>query len=653
MFGLFKHKSKETIEEYREAGENLGVFTLTLVNVEDPFDPDPLWDRRYGGNPKIAEQRTGDSDFRLQAALDGCRDIKHVRDAEGRFRETTPVFTDVVVWIPEAKWRADAKRRGQRLEALATNLSQLHTSKFRRSLPADREPMYTVMPDAGIEQNSVVFQFGFGVYVPGPDDEMLGTIALKRGKDADPVKFEEWSFWRGGAQVKRPIGVYAGQGSILVTPDASGPVRAPLWFAQREGNVSLNLSAADAERVYSDNEHVRVAEQVTPKRDGEAFQWVLKDTRGAANGEDTLVVEVKFVSEPATRRAFNLAPPPPPKPPPAPPPTPKAAPKAKAPPPPPAPAKQGSRMADRMAQQQKAEPAPRGTGLGRFFGGAKPAEEVPAAVGPGPAEGAAADAQAPISQRFSLKLSGCALLRIDGARRLGGLEQWTIWFDRIGRPVRRADKDTVDTRRCLALSGRADSPNLFYRLPSQSDFSPVRHMPSSLDTGSGKYLELLPTPVPEAYHGLLLLRQEQTLPLSTSVFLLGRSDSAAEGAQPDLPMELLDHPESLRWADGQGPKGAKLNALNLSRRHVALRLVGNKLDIAMADGKMPIYVLNAEGKLQKTLAPGDRGSVLMGPDELFVVGSYLLRFHQEKLQAMSSRDATVMRARAREPGMAR
>ena len=103
MFGLFKHKAKETIEEYREAGENLGVFALALVNVEDPFDPDPLWDRRYGGNAKIAEQRTGDTDFRLQAALDGCRDIKHVRDAEGRFRETTPVFTDVVVWLPEAR----------------------------------------------------------------------------------------------------------------------------------------------------------------------------------------------------------------------------------------------------------------------------------------------------------------------------------------------------------------------------------------------------------------------------------------------------------------------------------------------------------------------------------------------------------------------
>ncbi|MCW5771215.1 MAG: hypothetical protein KIT16_06235, partial [Rhodospirillaceae bacterium] len=231
--------------------------------------------------------------------------------------------------------------------------------------------------------------------------------------------------------------------------------------------------------------------------------------------------------------------------------------------------------------------------------------------------------------------------------------QWTIWFDRIGRPVRRSDKDTVDIRRCLAVSARADSPNLFYRLPGQSDFSPVRHMPSSLDTGSGKYLELLPTPVPEAYLGLLLLRQEQTLPLSTSPFLLGRSDSAAEGAQPDLPMELLDHPEALKWAEGQGPKGAKLNALNLSRRHVALRLVGNKLEVAMADGKMPVYVLDSEGRLIKTLAPGDRGTVLMSPDEMFIAGSYLLRLNQEKLQAMSSREASVMRARAREPGTAR
>ncbi len=304
--------------------------------------------------------------------------------------------------------------------------------------------------------------------------------------------------------------------------------------------------------------------------------------------------------------------------------------------------------------------APARVGLDRFFGGAgkdgagaQPRAALPAAPAPAatpaprtPPPSAKSAHQAPISQRYSLKVTGCALLRIDGQRRLGGLEQWTIWFDRIGRPVRAADKATVDIKRCLALQARADAATLFYRLPGQTEFSPVNYMPSSLDTGSGKYLELLASPVPDVYHGLLMLRQESSFPLSTDPFLLGRSDSAVEGAQPDLPMELLDHPDALTWAGGQGPRGARLNALNLSRRHVSLKLSGSRLEIAMADGKMPSYVLDQEGKLIRSLAPGDRGAAVLEPEEMFIVGSYLLRFNQEKPQVLPSRDATMLRGRA-------
>jgi hypothetical protein len=457
------------------------------------------------------------------------------------------------------------------------------------------------------------------------------------------------------------VGVYAGQGSILLTPDRAGPVRAPLWFGRREGNISLNLASSDAERVYSDSDHVGLAQTISPKHDGEPFQWILKDKRGPEKeGDDTIVIEVKFVSEPATRRAFNLPPKEAPKPKPAPPPPPPA---AKAPPG--RPEEADAPTVRRGAPPPPPPPRPVATGVGaapgrvgldRFFGGA--AKDAPAAPRasvppPAPAKAAAAAApksthQAPISQRYSLKLTGCALLRIDGQRRLGGLEQWTIWFDRIGRPVRAADKATADTKRCLAVQARADSDKLYYRLPGQPSFSPVNYTPSSLDTGSGKYLELLPSPAPDAYHGLLMLRQESNLPLSADPFLLGRSDSAAEGAQPDLPMELLDHPDALAWAGGQGPKGARLNALNLSRRHVSLKLTGAKLEVAMADGKMPSYVLDSEGKLIRALAPGDRGAAILEPDDMFIVGSYLLRFHQDKPQAMPSRDATMLRGRGRE-----
>jgi hypothetical protein len=682
MFGLFKHKPKAQAEEYRDTSEELGVFTLVLTGVEDPFDPDPLWDRKYGGNPDITEERSGDRDYRLQAALDDCRNLTFVRDDAGRYREQTPVFTDVVAWLPGTKWRADAKQRGVRMEALASNLASLHKRKFARSLPDDRAPIYTVMPDDEIGANTVVFQFGFGVFVPQAEDELLGSIALKRRKVSEALFFPEWSFWHDGAQIKRPVGVYAGQGSLLITPDRSGPLRAPLWFGRRDGHIALNLSAADSERVYADRKEVQVAETVSPRREGEPFQWVLKDARGAEKeGEDTLVIELKFVSEPATRRAFSRKPK-------APEPVASTAP---APPSPPTPvrgrtaeSKTGrgagrevvadddtpTRMARARSRGGPEEEAPTRrpgapaggvppsvkstqTGLDRFFHKSPKFNTKGVAVEPPPADAAdpGAEGAAALSTRYSLKITGCALLRIDGDRQLSGLEEWVMWFDRIGRPVRRVDQGAVDVAQALALAATAKSRDLFYRLPGERAFSPVRTIPCSLDAGAGRYLELVESPVPAAYHGLLLLRQEVTLPLSSQPLLLGRSDSAAEGAQPDLPIELLDHPDSLRWSGGKGPKGAKLNALNLSRRHVGVRLVGGKLEVAMAEGRMPVYVLDAEARLMTTMMPGDRMPQLIDPDELFVVGSYLLRFHQERTSVRQSRDVSVLKSQTRRPGV--
>jgi hypothetical protein len=674
MFGLFKHKPKAQAEEYRDTSEELGVFTLVLTGVEDPFDPDPLWDRKYGGNPNITEERSGDRDYRLQAALDDCRNLTFVRDDAGRYREQTPVFTDVVAWLPGTKWRADAKQRGVRMEALASNLASLHKRKFARSLPDDRAPIYTVMPDDEIGANTVVFQFGFGVFVPHAEDELLGSVALKRRKVSEAIYFPEWSFWQEGAQVKRPVGVYAGQGSLLITPDRSGPLRAPLWFGRRDGHIALNLSAADSERVYADRKEVQVVETAAPRREGEPFQWVLKDSRGAEKeGEDTLVIELKFVSEPATRRAFSQKPK-------APEPVASTAPAPAAPAPLPArsraaePKTGRDAIADdntptRLARERSkggpeeeaptrrpgaAPPAGKAgqTGLDRFFHKSPKFNTKGVAVEPPPDDrGAGAEAEAALSTRFSLRITGCALLRIDGDRQLSGLEEWVMWFDRIGRPVRRVDQGAVDISKALALAATAKSRDLHYRLPGESGFSPVRTIPCSLDAGAGRYLELVESPVPAAYHGLVLLRQEVTLPLSSQPLLLGRSDSAAEGAQPDLPIELLDHPDSLRWSGGKGPKGAKLNALNLSRRHVGVRLVGGKLEVAMAEGRMPVYVLDAEARLMTTMMPGDRMPQLIDADELFVVGSYLLRFHQERMSVRQSKDVSILKRQTRRPGV--
>lgn len=629
MFKALFGKSDDVLERYQMSGEQTGVFTLALNGVEDPFDADPLWDRKYGGVSEIFEETSEDKDFRLQAALDGCRDMKFVRDDAGRFREVTPVFTDIVVWVPQAKWRADSQRGGRRIEALATNLAKLHHRSFRRSLPEHRQPVYTVMPDADMEEDGIAFQFGFGVFVPNETDHLVGEIRLRRKADADPVEIPKWSFWSGGQEKTRPVGIYEGQGALLLTPDQTGPVRAPIWFGSNQGNISVNLGAAESERVYASDTEITVTETTTPKTDEDPFQWVLKDSRAGSGDDAMLVVEVKFLEEPKTAKAPEPEPEPEPVPEP---PVIKPAPAGKK-------GRKGEPAAPRLVAPDPATRPPARaradapgaatpkSGLDRFFAAN---------------ERTGAGDSTPLSTRFSLKLSGCALLRIDGDRRLPGLEEWVIWFDRYGQPIR-ADARRDDTGGALALAATAHSRDLYYRLPGEDGFKPVKVVPCSLVTEDGGYLDLIKSPAPEVYHGLLQLRPESSFPLSPQPLLLGRSDSASAANQPDLPMELLDHPHSLRWEDGTGPKGAKLNSLNLSRRHVQLRLVGGKLEVGVSEGRMPVYVLDTEYTLMKTLTPGEPATIMMEPDEYFIVGSYLLRFHQERHQTMLSSDATMLR----------
>ncbi len=674
---VFKGKSDGALDDYRERGEAIGVFSLLLVKVEDPFDPDPLWDRKYGGGPEIVEEASEDADFRLQAALDGCRDIKFVRDDAGRFREQTPVFTDVAVWVPEAKWRADAQHGGHRIEALATNLATLHGRKFARSLPGDRELNYTVMPDKDLAENAVSFQFGFGVFIPNDDDDLLGEIRMRRTLEDEPVPMPEWSFWRKGAQIKRPVGVYRGQGSMLIANDRSVPIRAPIWFAAERGHIAVNLSAADSERVYPSDEEVQLVETIIPRLEGEPFQWVLKDTAGEGGDEDALVIEVDFLAEPVTSRVMvEEEPEPEPEPDfqldiesehPEEPVTETGIEVDLPTDPTPSIARGGDVTAPTALQRDPSfpepatEPPPGGGRTDLELSSARRQAMLaearqrsdyagsPAAGGQGSSlerffqqtDRSAYSRSTPLSARHMLKLTGLALLRIDGERRLPGLDEWAIWFDDDGVPVR--DEDTqVDLDSSLALAGTSESGSLYYRLPKESSFSPVKVVPCSLSTASGGYVDLIRSPAPDVYHGILELPGPASFPLSSHALLLGRSDSTPEAAQPDLPMEVLDHPQGLRWSDSGAARGARLNTLNLSRRHVSLRLVGGRLEISMAEGRTPIYILGREGELLKELGPGGREMLMLEPGERFVVGSYVLTFHEDMPKTMMSRDASVL-----------
>ena len=615
--GLFQ--KSDTAEKYQASGEDLGVYTLSLSGVADPFDVDPLWDRKYGGQPGIVEQISQDNEFRLQAALDGCRDIKFARDDAGRFREQSPVFTDVVVWIPGKTWHKDAIHGGRRIEALATNLGDLHARKFGRSLPTERRPNYTVMPDDDLEEDHVTFQFGFGVFVPTSWDVLEGTVTMQLdGGEAKELPY--WSFWRNGGQLRRPAGIYRGQDSLLISADSDTPVRSPVWLPHGKGYISINLNTADSSRVYTDEEHIVIQKSCEPTKLSGTFSCKLK----AGDGDkEILTLTIKRLKEPQVIPWDDERPP---KTRLAKPQKQKKAPEAKK-------KDRGSNRATEIVDEDAAE---------ALMAAAMPADDAPESTRPQESD------STPISTQYTLKLGGIALLRIDGDRYVDGLNDWTIWFDTDGQPVDFDHAETHDASQGLALAATAGESFLYYRLPGEAEFKPVQMQPCVLTTESGTYLELVPTPVPEVYHGILLLKQEISYPLSPKPLVLGRSNITPEADQPDLPLELLNHPDGLHWESGAGYEGAKLNSLNLSRRHVNVQLVKNELKLSMADGKMPVYILDETRKLVRTLDPGARRAATLKPGQQFLVGNYLLRFHEDTPKTMLSRDASRVRRRPTE-----
>ena len=675
LFRRTKHVAGE-----RGIGNELGVFTLTLTGVEDLFDPDPLWDRRYGGGAGIAEHLTGDRDFRLQAALDAYRNMVFTRDGAGRFREQNPVFTDVVMWLPAEPWRIDARRGGQRIEAVAQNLAVLHRQKFARSLPEARAPIYTVMPDEGQQDDAVVFQFGFGVFVPSGDDVLEAEITLRGPGSREPAGFRDWSFWHGGAQIKRPVGVYRGQHSLLIVPGTIAPVRAPVWFSRPEGHILLNLNPADSERIYADDDRIQVVETRNPTKEADPIEWVLACRDGSQGDRESehLAVRITPLARP-TRIPDELAA--------------ETGPARIGPRSPSLERITGERVVqERIAPQRKPSERiiPERTAPGRMHPErivphrARPERMKPKGAGTEEVGREAADSadarkkstgcahqdpghesraarrsgdtdisrllsgapldrtiDPPLSSRYMLRLVGLALLRIDGAQRIDGLEEWVIWFDEDGWPVPSDGAGTIDIDTCLALSASAADGRLHARNAGARHFEPVTGVPCALPTASGLTLELRPSPIPERYHGLAMLAQEMAFPLSPRPLLLGRSSRRPQSSQPDLPIEILTHPQSLRWERGAGGAGAKLNAVYLSRRHATLTLSGGRLQVSMAEGSAPIFVLDESGRYVSALKPRSTEAVTLAPGEMIVVGSYIFRFHQEKPRTLSTLDYTV------------
>ena len=91
------------------------LFNLHLTDVENPLDPDPLWESQYGGGKAIKEVISQSHTRRLKSALDAHRKLTPEWGEFGFPIEKMQVFSDVVIWIPAKIWNNSSREGGAQL----------------------------------------------------------------------------------------------------------------------------------------------------------------------------------------------------------------------------------------------------------------------------------------------------------------------------------------------------------------------------------------------------------------------------------------------------------------------------------------------------------------------------------------------------------
>lgn len=563
--------------EWLEAPYKPHLYTLILEQAADPLDADALWEDRYGGGADIVEKRSRSPRLRLRAALDSQRRVISKPDARGKRVPMRYVYSDIVVGINQAVWRKDLMIGADGLESLAHNLAFRHREDFQNSLLPGRDPRYVVVPRADLATHQVSFQFGYGVFVPGPNDRPEAELRLRYPEEATGSPFPAWVFVQAGQLTERPVGLYGEQHFLLLAgPLVNGPVAAPGWFSQGQGYILLTRDPSLGWQAFADEEFVRF-EGARPGPGG-LLELRFSDAKPAqadAAGQ-VLVLEIRS-ERPATG----------------------------------------------------AEPQAGSPSLIPAEPGKKPAQPeadwgetvIPGLAG-GPVLTLLPERRIITQYPYALLLEGVALPRIDGRWAIPGLQSWILWLDEDGDPIQRPLSEE-QAARLPALCAVCERGALYSRALGERRFDRVKRFPHRLKLAD-EALEIVAAALPERYLGILHLPHPVEILLDSRPLKLGRGGNGPVG-EPRIALNQLSQPASLRWQPGRAKTG-RLGDIGLSRQHLQVQVSEGRLQLGMAEGKTPVYVLDDRGGLRHTLPPGSAETVTLPPGERLLVGNYLLRF---------------------------
>lgn len=585
------------------------LYTLKLVNVSDYFDADALWDKKYGGNPKIEEHQSKDPSLRLYKALDTHRrrESQVKGDQSSWLEMVSKVFSDVAVRIPESVW-ADQRQLGfEDLKVLLDTLPRLHKQSFGDQISKGRAPSYALIPDQHLKKGEIVFHFGLGVFIPSPADQKIGEIRMRIDEGAQWQPLDAfWVLDKDGRPVSRPPAIYQGQEALRISPDISqGAVGAPsdgetaLWHAHGKGHIYLNFreqtnksqALAESDGQFLDRGKLHKASDdfhrtVFVFANGQTEKTAGRPDEPADN--DKIWVEINFSQAAIEARRED-----------------------------PKPAGRRPPMEPPKPQETPSEPENGREG-----------------------KNAAGDHSKPFGE-YALVLDGFALPRIDKFK-IDGLEGWRLPILSDGRPLAAGEQEIHTRQPVLTLTANNGSTRMQALMPDGQSAGEISNFPWTRHLTDDLRLRIEPPPDEGFFLGLLRAASPQTLAvLGRQPLSIGPSSSNPD-KHPDIALDILQAPECLQWASGRpGQPGQCMGRINLSSRHASVELNGGRLEIRILKGSTAVFGLDARRRFKSCLRPKEKGKLTLEPGEYLIIGTGLLRFVGPGMEAEPETDRDI------------
>ncbi|MEY4768511.1 MAG: hypothetical protein RL637_1150 [Pseudomonadota bacterium] len=569
-------------------------YSLILKQIVNQHtNAEALWQKKFTAYPQICEKNSGNTQYRLcQALAKNPAMIHRYDDKLKRSRPEEFIYSDVLIWLPQAIIDRETRQNTGALSSLTTNLPVLHQDYFSATQwLAQRKPHYALLGSNLLAADEVGFQFGHGIYVAGREEiaqAELEAVYVDDQGQAHP--FSPAISYLVDSQ--RPSAkIYPQQQTILLVK----PREHLCYFEEKIPWFSdicqhLQLQRQQQEWQLFANSHSGDAIQIQRRQQADSWIFDCRDTTVVGHNADSAYL--RLIIKPLAAHSIN-----------------------------------SSSLSTTPPVAEAQRPVINQATPTNLTSASQSQPIWGRTLIPGLNQAQMSQTQSyrtviPNQQTSPLLiLEGLALSRIDHPQtRVSGLKQWTIWFDAEGNIV---DGHNSIDRHSLAAICANDRQACAYFKNALQNFSPLTQ--ETIGYLGGKILTILPSPIPDRFHAIIQLPNPiQFILQANQTYTVGRQTPESI---PEIDLTLLNDPQGMEWENHSPYRGSCLSMLSLSRNHLCFVLKDQELLLTVPTNKQPVYLLNAHLNLKEILNHSQHTSECrLKNGEYLLLGSFLLKF---------------------------